>query len=52
MKDEYRHFITKFVRPYALTMIILIALSFVGTLFSFFTPLLAKSLVDDVFIGG
>jgi ATP-binding cassette subfamily B protein/subfamily B ATP-binding cassette protein MsbA len=33
-------------------MAILIALSFVSTLFSFVMPLLTKSLVDDVFIGG
>ncbi len=52
MMDRYRYFITKFVRPHALTMVLLIALSFVGTLFSIITPLLVKSLVDDVFIGG
>ncbi|OPX77973.1 MAG: Molybdate/tungstate import ATP-binding protein WtpC [Methanosaeta sp. PtaB.Bin039] len=50
MKDKYRYFITRFVRPYAPTMIFLIILSFMGTIFSFITPLLAKSLVDDVFI--
>lgn len=52
MDDSYKHFLMKFIRPYAPTMIILITLSFVSTLFSFVTPLLEKSLVDDVFIGG
>jgi ATP-binding cassette subfamily B protein/subfamily B ATP-binding cassette protein MsbA len=33
-------------------MAIIVALSFVGTIFSFITPLLSKSLIDEVFIGG
>lgn len=42
----------KFIRPHVFNVAILIALSFAITLFSFISPLLAKSLVDDVFIGG
>ena len=52
MYDSYKNFMMKFIRPYASTMVILIALSFVSTLFAFVTPLLEKSLIDDVFIGG
>ncbi len=53
MRDSnHRYFLMKFIRPHILTMAILIALSFVSTLFSFITPLLTKSLVDDVFIDG
>lgn len=53
MRDgNYKYFLMRFIRPYFFTMAILIALSFVSTLFSIVTPLLTKSLVDDVFIGG
>lgn len=52
MNDSYKYFIRKFIRPHALTMVFLIFLSFVSTIFSYITPLIAKSLVDDVFIGG
>ncbi|MFB3765156.1 MAG: ABC transporter ATP-binding protein [Methanotrichaceae archaeon] len=49
---SYRYFFKKFIRPYIPTMAFLIALEFISMFFSFVTPLLAKSLIDDVFIGG
>ena len=52
MDDSYKYFTTKFIRPYAPTIAFLIALEFVSMLFTFISPLLAKSLIDDVFIGG
>jgi ABC-type multidrug transport system fused ATPase/permease subunit len=52
MNYRYKYFVKKFIRPYALTMVFLIFLNFISTIFSYITPLLAKSLVDDVFIGG
>ena len=52
MDNSYKRFLIRFIKPHASTMAILIALNFVSTLFSFVTPLLEKSLIDDVFIGG
>ncbi|OPX78342.1 MAG: Molybdate/tungstate import ATP-binding protein WtpC [Methanosaeta sp. PtaB.Bin039] len=45
-------FFKRFIRPRAVTIGILAALSFVGASFSFIIPLFTKSLVDDVFLGG
>jgi len=52
MNSSYKHFFVKFIKPHASIIVILVALSFLSTLFSFITPLLTKSLVDDVFIDG
>lgn len=52
MEGKYGQFFIKFIRPHITAMAILVAINFMGTLFSFITPLLTKSLVDDVFIGG
>ncbi len=52
MYDNYKHFFRRFISPHTSSMAIIVALSFVGTIFSFITPLLSKSLIDEVFIGG
>ena len=52
MKESYCYFFKKFISPHTSTMALLISLSFASTLFSLATPLLARSLLDDVFIGG
>jgi len=51
MDDSYKYFFMRFIRPHATIMSTLIVLSFTSTLFSLVTPILEKSLVDDVFIG-
>ncbi len=50
--ESFRYFFHKFIRKHVVTLIIILALSFFALLFSFISPLLIKSLVDDVFIGG
>ncbi len=50
--DSYRFFFIKFIRPHAHTMVLLLALEFVGTVFLFISPVLTKSLIDDVFLEG
>lgn len=50
MDGSYRFFFLKFIRPKAQTMVLLIALEFVSSIFLFISPLLAKSLIDDVFM--
>ena len=52
MDGSYRYFFNKFIRSYVPILAFLIALEFISMFFSFVTPLLAKSLIDDVFIGG
>lgn len=52
INDSYKYFFMKFIRPNTFTITFLIALEFIGMLFTFISPLLAKSLIDDVFIGG
>lgn len=52
MKGSYRFFFSKFIRPQAHTLVLLMALEFVSSTFLFISPLLAKSLIDDVFLGG
>jgi ABC-type bacteriocin/lantibiotic exporter with double-glycine peptidase domain len=52
MHNEYKYFLGKFIKPHASTIVFLVVLSFAGTIFSFITPLLIKSLIDDVFING
>jgi len=51
MDHNYKYFFMKFVKPHAHTLAFLLALEFMGMLFTFASPLLAKSLIDDVFIG-
>ena len=51
MDHSYKYFFMKFVRPHAHTLAFLLVLEFIGMLFTFVSPLLAKSLIDDVFIG-
>ena len=50
-ESGYNYFFRQFVRPHASTIIFLFALNFVGMIFSLISPLLTKSLIDDVFIG-
>ena len=50
-ENGYKKFYRKFVRPYASTIILLLGLNFLGMLFSLVSPLLTRSLIDDVFIG-
>jgi len=52
MEQYFKYFLVKFIKPHAPALAILLALEFVGMLFSFVSPLLVKSLIDDVFIGG
>jgi ATP-binding cassette subfamily B protein/subfamily B ATP-binding cassette protein MsbA len=51
-KSSYKYFFEKFVKSHAVTLAVLLSLNFLGMLFSLISPLLTKSLVDDVFIGG
>ena len=51
IKESFRFFLNKFIKQHILTLIIVLGLSFFTLLFSFISPLLIKSLVDDVFIG-
>ena len=48
---SYEHFFFRFVMPHFSSLIFIFALSILGMLFAFLSPLLTKSLVDDVFIG-
>lgn len=48
----HKTFFLEFVRPHISAIAVLVALSFVSTIFAFLTPLLTMYLVDDVFIGG
>lgn len=52
MDGSNKYFFRKFIRPYAHTIAFLIALEFVSMIFLFISPLLTKSLIDDVFLGG
>lgn len=47
----YKFFFKKFVKPYLSSLILLLFLSFFSLLFSFISPLLTQSLIDNVFIG-
>lgn len=47
----YKFFFREFVKPHLLSLSFLLFLSFFSLLFSFISPLLTKSLIDDVFIG-
>lgn len=50
-KKGYKFFFRKFVKPHQLSLFFLLFLSFCGLVFSLISPLLTKSLIDDVFIG-
>jgi len=50
MTRKRGHGLTRFVRPHAPTIISLMLLEIVGMLFSLISPLLTRSLIDDVFI--
>ncbi|AXV38528.1 MAG: ABC transporter ATP-binding protein/permease [Methanobacteriaceae archaeon] len=50
IKESFKFFFNKFIRKHVLTIIIVLALSFFTLVFSFISPLLIKSLVDNVFI--
>jgi len=50
IKESFKFFFNKFIRKHVLTIIIVLALSFFTLVFSFVSPLLIKSLVDNVFI--
>ncbi len=47
----YKFFFKKFVKAHLLSLLSLLFLSFFSLLFTFISPILAKSLIDDVFIG-
>jgi ABC-type bacteriocin/lantibiotic exporters, contain an N-terminal double-glycine peptidase domain len=51
IKRSFKFFFDNFVRQHILTLIIILALGFSSLLFSFISPLLIKSLIDDVFVG-
>ena len=51
VKESFKFFFNKFIKKHFMTLIIILALSFFALLFSFISPLLIKSLVDDVFVG-
>lgn len=53
MKNPWdKYILINFIKPHANTLIIIFLLSFIGMAFSFITPILTKSLIDDVLIGG
>ena len=51
VKESFKFFFNKFIKPHILTLILIFALSFFTLLFSFISPLLIRALVDNVFIG-
>ena len=51
VKESFKFFFSKFIRSHILILIFIIALGFSSLLFSFISPLLIKSLIDDVFVG-
>ena len=51
IKESFKFFFSKFVRKHILTLILIFVLSIFTLLFSFISPLLIRSLVDNVFIG-
>ncbi len=52
MHNSHKFFFCRFIRPQIYTMVLLIALGFLGDIFTFISPLIFKSLIDDVFLGG
>jgi ABC-type bacteriocin/lantibiotic exporter with double-glycine peptidase domain len=51
IKESFKFFLNKFVRKHVLTLILIFVLSIFTLLFSFISPLLIRSLVDNVFLG-
>jgi ABC-type bacteriocin/lantibiotic exporter with double-glycine peptidase domain len=51
IKESFRYFLNKFIRQHVLTLILIFVLSIFTLLFSFISPLLIRSLVDNVFVG-
>ncbi len=51
IKESFKFFLSKFIRKHILTLIVILVLSIFTLLFSFISPLLIRSLVDNVFIG-
>jgi ABC-type bacteriocin/lantibiotic exporter with double-glycine peptidase domain len=50
MIEKYREFFREFIRPHTFTIISLFLFSLLGMIFSLISPLLTRSLIDDVFI--
>lgn len=50
-ENGYKKFYLSFVRPQLLVIIFLLGLNLIGILFSLLSPLLTRSLIDDVFLG-
>ncbi len=51
IKKSFKFFFNEYVRQHVLTLIIVLVLGLFSLLFSFISPLLIKSLIDDVFVG-
>ncbi len=51
IKESFKFFFSKFIRKHILTLILIFVLSIFTLLFSFISPLLIRSLVDNVFVG-
>ncbi len=51
IKESFRYFLNKFIRQHVFTLILIFILSIFTLLFSFISPLLIRSLVDNVFVG-
>ena len=51
IKESFKYFLNKYLRQHILTLILIFVLSIFTLLFSFISPLLIRSLVDNVFVG-
>ncbi|MGB9200475.1 ABC transporter ATP-binding protein [Methanobacterium sp.] len=51
IKESFKFFFSKFIRKHIPTLILIFVLSIFTLLFSFISPLLIRSLVDNVFVG-
>ena len=51
IKTSFKYFLNKFIKKHTLTLLLIFLLSICTLLFSFISPLLIKSLVDNVFVG-
>lgn len=51
IKTSFKYFLNKFIKKHTLTLLLIFILSIFTLLFSFISPLLIKSLVDNVFVG-
>lgn len=50
IKGSFKFFFNKFIKKHILTLISILFLSFFALIFSFISPLLIKTLIDDVFL--